>query len=364
MAAEPTLTSVTWDSFFTLPLKEKVPYFAKEGTPFHILVAQQFNRTRLDDLGDLATKCRVIAKTEEGMGFLQRQLSYKRAMLYFSQPSSRTFLSFCAACQILGIDIGEVRDTATSSELKGESKEDSIRTFSSYFDVIIMRSEIGGLAERMAYVLSNSERPIPVINAGSGQDQHPTQALLDIYTLQRSFETRGGIDGKTILFVGDLLRGRTVRSLSWILTNYRQVKQIFAAPRELQISQDILSLLDQSGVEYRVTKDFKSAIPEADAIYMTRIQDEWDSQAKESKNLDTDTYHFTGKDLKRLKKDAIIMHPLPRRQEISTDVDHDPRAMYWRQMRNGMWIRAALIASIFHCDAAIRAYVAEQGITT
>ena len=357
------LTSIPWEAFSALPLMEKAPYFMEEGNPYHILTAQQFDRKQLDDLGELATKIRRIAKAEEGMTFLRRRLSYKRAMLYFTQPSSRTFLSFCAACQILGIAIGEVRDTATSSEFKGESKEDSVRTFSFYFDLIIMRSQMGGLAERMAWVLSNSERPIPVVNAGSGQDQHPTQALLDIYTLYRSFETRGGIDGKTILFVGDLLRGRTVRSLSWLLTNYRQVKQIFAAPQELQISQDVLSLLDRAGVEYRLTNDFKSAIPEADAIYMTRIQDEWDSAAKESRKLDTAGFHFTGADLQRLKKDGVLMHPLPRRQEISTDVDHDPRAVYWRQMRNGMWIRAALIATIFHREASIHAYAAENGIS-
>jgi aspartate carbamoyltransferase catalytic subunit len=362
MSVESMLTTITWDAFVSLPLKEKVSYLTEHGKPYHILAAQQFDRAELDSLGDLATRCRMIAKSEDGMAFLLRQLYHKRAMLYFTQPSSRTFLSFSTACHILGIPYGEVRDTATSSELKGESKEDSIRTFSSYFDLIIMRSEIGGLAERMAWVLSNSERPIPVINAGSGQDQHPTQALLDVYTLQRSFENRGGIDGKTIVFVGDLRRGRTVRSLSWALTNYKEVKQIFAAPKELQIGPDILTQLDQSGVQYQVTLDFKNTIPEADAIYMTRIQDEWDSEAMESKHLDTEDYHFTGKDLKALKKDGIVMHPLPRRKEISADVDSDPRAMYWRQMRNGMWIRAALIASIFNCEDAINEYAAKNGL--
>ena len=114
--------------------------------------------------------------------------------------------SFSAACQILGLATANVRDTATSSEFKGETQEDSVRTFSSYFDLIIMRTKKGGLAERMAWVLSNSERPVPIISGGSGSDQHPTQALLDVYTLQRSFEEQGGIDGKTIVFVGDLKR--------------------------------------------------------------------------------------------------------------------------------------------------------------
>ena len=277
MAKKATLTAISWEKYEALSLMKRAPYFMEGNRPYHCLIAQQFDRPQLDSLGSLATKIRRIAKTEEGMKFLQSQLAHKRAMLYFSQPSSRTFLSFCAACQILGIDIGEVRDTSTSSEFKGESKEDSVRTFSSYFDFIIMRSQMGGLAERMAWVLSNSERPIPVINAGSGKDQHPTQALLDVYTLHRSFEDRGGIDGKTILFTGDLLRGRTVRSLSWLLTVYNDVKQIFAAPKDLQISDDILALLDQRKIRYRVTDDFIGAMNDADAIYMTQIKDEWDS---------------------------------------------------------------------------------------
>ena len=293
------------------------------------------------------------------MTFLRSLLPNQRAMLYFSQPSSRTFLSFCSACEILGMNIGEVRDTATSSEFKGETQEDSVRTFSSYFDLIVMRSQIGGLAERMAWLLSNTERPVPIINAGSGKDQHPTQALLDIYTLQRSFEKRGSIDGKTIVFVGDLARGRTVRSLAWLLTNYRDVRMLFVAPAELQIGEDILGLLRSAGVKHEVMSDFDKAIPMGDAIYMTRIQDEWDA-ADESRKIDISRYCFTRDKLALLKPDAVIMHPFPRRQEIAVDVDEDPRAVYWRQMRNGMWIRAALIAAIFGKEKAINEYFAAQ----
>jgi aspartate carbamoyltransferase catalytic subunit len=294
------------------------------------------------------------------MTFLRGLLANRRAMLYFTQPSTRTFLSFCAACQILGMNIGEVRDTAVSSEFKGETQEDSIRTFSSYFDVIVMRTQMGGLAERMAWVLSNTDRPVPILNAGSGKDQHPTQALLDIYTLQRSFEERDGIDGKTVVFVGDLARGRTVRSLAWLLTNYRDVRQVFVAPPELQIGADILALLRQAGARCTLTDDFERAIPEADAIYMTRIQDEWDSEAGESRTLDTRRFWFTERHLAILKPAAVIMHPFPRRQEIAVNVDHDPRAVYWRQMRNGMWIRSALLATIFHREAQVNAYAEEH----
>ena len=233
-----------------------------------------------------------------------------------------------------------------------------MRTFSSYFDLIIMRSQTGGLAERMAWLLSNTERPVPIINAGSGKDQHPTQALLDIYTLQRSFETRGNIDGKTVVFVGDLARGRTVRSLAWLLTNYQDVKMLFVAPKELQIGNDILNQLSRAGVNFELMSDFEKASPRGDAIYMTRIQDEWDA-AGESRSIDISRYSFTRNHLKLLKPDAVIMHPFPRRQEISMAVDDDPRAVYWRQMRNGMWIRTALIAAIFGKEATINRYFAQ-----
>jgi len=354
------LDAVAWDDFNGLAPAQKIPCLQEEGRVFHVLFAQQFNRRQLDELGALATHIRFIAKNRAGMAFLHDLLSDKRAMLYFTQPSTRTFLSFCAACQILGLGIGEVRDTATSSEFKGESREDSVRTFSSFFDLIVMRTQEAGLAERMAWVLSNSERPVPIISAGSGRDQHPTQALLDIYTLQRSFAARGGVDGKRIVFVGDLARGRTVRSLAALLANYRDMTLCFVAPPPFQIGEDILALLRAAGVRFEVSDDFEGSIPAADAIYMTRVQDEWDAHKGESARVDVSRYEFTARHLQALKADAVLMHPFPRRREISAEVDRDPRAMYWRQMRNGMWVRAALMATIFGCDARIRAHQAAE----
>lgn len=350
------LADISWESFHDLDVNEKGPLLGKDDHLFHVLVAEQFDREQLDVLSDLATQIRFIAKTDDGMDFLRTLLRNKRVMLYFSQPSTRTFLSFRAACQILGMRIGDVRDPATSSEFKGESHEDSVRTFSSYFDCIIMRTKIGGLAERMAWLLSNSERPVPIVNAGSGSDQHPTQALLDVYTLLRSFEGRGGIDGKTIVFVGDLARGRTVRSLAALLINYTDVKQCFIAPEPLQIGDDVLARLDAGGVSYELSNDLRSFLPKADAVYMTRVQDEWDSEKGASAKIDISKYCLGPEELQLMRPDSIIMHPLPRRKEISTEIDHDPRAMYWRQMRNGMWIRAAIIASIFSKDGKIREF--------
>ncbi len=350
------LTEIGWEDFVALPLEAKRPYLERDGgggMPYHTLFAQQFDRPLLERLSALANRIRFIAKTREGSLFLKSLLSHRRAMLYFSQPSSRTFLSHLAACQILGLTTGSVRDAATSSEFKGETKEDSIRTFSSYFDMIIMRSPEQGLAERMAWELSNSDRPIPILNAGSGKDQHPTQALLDVYTLMRSFESNGGIDGKTVTFCGDLMRGRTVRSLSYLLTNFSGVRQIFVAPQELQVPADVVMVLAKKGVDFEVCDRLRDAVKVSDAVYMTRIQDEWDSSKGASARIDTSRFRFGAEELRLLKPTGAILHPLPRRDEIATCCDRDPRAMYWRQMRNGMWIRAALIAATFGLEEEI-----------
>ena len=353
------LTEIGWDAFEKLPLEAKRPYLenvALPGTPFHTLFAQQFDRALLERLARLANRIRFMAKSKEGAMYLKSLLCHKRAMLYFSQPSSRTFLSHLAACQILGLTTGSVRDTAISSEFKGESKEDSIRTFSSYFDLIIMRTPEKGLAEKMAWELSNSSRPIPILNAGSGKDQHPTQALLDIYTLLRSFETKGGLRNRTVTFCGDLMRGRTVRSLSYLLTNFENIRQVFVAPPQLQVPDDVIEILREKGVSYSVSDNLREAVTLSDAVYMTRIQDEWDNAKGESAKIDTSHFKFGAEELKLLPKDGIIMHPLPRRDEISTCCDHDPRAMYWRQMRNGMWIRSALIAMTFGFEDQIMCF--------
>jgi aspartate carbamoyltransferase catalytic subunit len=355
MQTDNPFSNISWKEFQHLSLGDKGPYFLKNGRPYHALIAQQFDRPTLERLCALATMIRKIGKTKGGIHFLQDLLSEKRAMLYFAQPSTRTFLSFYAACQIVGLKPAEVRDTSTSSEMKGESPEDSVRTFSSYFDLIIMRHPVGGFAERIAWLLSNTDRQVPVLNAGSGKDQHPTQALLDIYTLQRSFEARGGIEGKKIAFVGDLARGRTVRSLAYLLTLYPGVQQYFVAPETLQIGDDIIQHLDGAGMRYEISGNFEKVLPEVDAVYMTRIQDEWDT-SEESRQLDTTPYHLTADRLQFMKEDAVIMHPLPRRKEIAAEVDSDPRAMYWRQVRNGMWIRAALMLVVFDRDSEIDRY--------
>lgn len=332
--------------------------------PYHIVLAQQFDRSSIDQLCQLADMIRTIANSRQGGQFLRTMLGHKRAMLYFIQPSTRTFLSFTAACQVLGMTFSDVRDRSTSSEVKGESEDDTIRTFSQYFDLIIMRHPMEGFAEHVATMLNDMPRTIPVINAGSGKDQHPTQAMLDIYTLYRSFAnpralrsepryTRNVFAGKTIAFAGDLRRGRTVRSLAYLLCRYPGVRLVFVSPPELKIGDDILDYLDKHGIEYELSDDLRRNLSSYDAIYMTRLQDEHD-RSGESKSIDYTRYALTMDMATEFKPNLTIMHPLPRRRELDEKLDTTPYARYWQQVRNGMWMRSALIASVFNIDVAIR----------
>lgn len=315
---------------------------------YHVLRSDQFDRAFLDEIYEITNRLRTTARSKKGRDYLQTLMSDRRAMLYFTQPSTRTFLSFMNACQILGIQTSEIRNPDTSSELKGETPEDAMRTFSSYVDMIIMRSPIAGLADRIAALLDETPRRVPIINGGSGKDEHPTQALLDIYTLRRSFAKTGGdIDGKKIAMVGDVKRGRTVRSLSRLMRHFKGTEIIFVSPESLKIEDDLKTYLNDNNIAFSETTDFASVMSEVDAIYMTRIQDEHD-KAGESKGIDYSAFHLKYEHLPVLKKEAIIMHPLPRRQEIDVKIDSDPRARFWRQERNGMWTRVALIARIFN----------------
>ncbi len=321
---------------------------------FHVVTADVFDRPLLDELCGLTTVTRTMAKSREGLRFLQELLPTRRAMLYFTQPSTRTFLSMNNACHILGVRTSEIRNPDVSSEVKGETFEDSIRTFSSYVDLIIMRTPQAGYAARAADLMDAIPRPVPVVNAGSGKDQHPTQALLDIYTLERSFENDGGVEGKTIGMMGDLRRGRTVRSLCRLLRHYPGVRLVFISPPAFEMEPDIKAYLEAHGTAYRETDNLSDCLPELDAIYVTRVQSEHDLE-NESSQVDFSRYSVGVDELRRMKPSAVIMHPLPRGPELRPEIDGDPRSMYWRQERNGLWMRVALIATVLGVADEIRA---------
>ena len=356
------MRKITWAKFSSLATADKIPYLAVDRTvsePFHVLFAQQFDRPFLDAIFALTDKIRLTHKTAEGAAYLRSLLADRHALNLFAQPSTRTFLSFQVAEQNLGMLTQDIRDVSTSSQAKGETLQNTIRTFSSYVDLIVMRHPDKGACELAAWEMNMAERRIPVFNGGSGRDQHPTQALLDTYTIHRSV---GEIDGKTIVMVGDLARGRTVRSLSYLLRNYHDVNIIFVAPERFRIGDDIKEFLDRHNMPFREADDLREVLGEADAVYMTRIQWEWDSdEGLSPKEGQSDPrYVFTADCLDRMKPKSCLMHPLPKINEIDPKLDYvdDPRLVYWRQERNGMWVRASLIARAFGLSDAIMGYKA------
>ncbi|MEA2012920.1 MAG: aspartate carbamoyltransferase [Verrucomicrobiota bacterium] len=344
------------EEFIALPESEQVPYIGENA----VIYAQQFDRNNLEYLCRLSDVARKIHKIEKGADFLKQLLRHRLVLNFFIQPSSRTFLSFNAAETILGMSRMSVRDAKISSISKGETLSDSLRTFLSYVDLVVMRHPediscsiaywISAMASRRLNI-NGENRPIPIVSGGAGKAQHPTQALLDIYTLQKSFENVGGIDGKTIMLVGDLKRGRTVRSLSYLMKNFNDVKLLFCAPNEYKMSQDIIDFIDKNdNISYENVDSISDAITEVDAIYMTRIQDEHDKLTHDLGHVKAENkYVFRMEHLKQMKKEAYLLHPLPKRDEIEEAIDfaNDPRVVYWRQERNGMWMRVAIIAKLF-----------------
>lgn len=363
------------------PIRMKIAEFEREERLLHCIFAAQLNRPLLNKLCFTADMIRMLSRTKNGSNRLRELLSHKRAMLYFTQPSTRTFLSFMAACQILGITCNEVRDPSVSSEVKKESPMDSIRMFSSYFDLIIMRSNVPQFAECCAYLMNdltqNSMRSVPIINGGAGSNEHPTQALLDMYTIERTFqfdhkdnqprsrytELRRkypdltlGPDNKSYAFCGDLGRGRTVRSLATVLAQYKNITMYFVAPDEptLQLDPELRDRLLAQGVDVHEVDSLDCVVngepmlSKIDCLYMTRIQKEHDTPELSARYgaLDLSHYKLTIDRVNQMKEFAPILHPFPRdseEAEIPTDIDADPRAMYFRQARNGMWARAALL---------------------
>ncbi len=295
----------------------------------HVVESQQFSRALLEDLFARAEEMK--SEPHHFMGRLNGQVM---AALFY-EPSTRTRLSFEAAMLRLGGQtMGTDNAREFSSAAKGETLEDTIRIVGGYADVIVLRHSEEGAARRAATVSS-----VPVINAGDGPGQHPTQALLDLYTIRTELNR---IDGVSVAMVGDLANGRTVRSLAYLLSKYRDVKLWFVAPPQVAMRDDLKKHLDEHAVRWTETEDLDAVLPEVDVVYMTRIQKERFTDP-EAYNAVKGVYRIDNGSLARMRKYAILMHPLPRVDEISPEVDEDPRAAYFRQARNGLHIRMALL---------------------
>ena len=262
----------------------------------------------------------------------------KLATLFF-EPSTRTRLSFEAAMLELGGSVLGFSEASSSSASKGESVSDTIRTVGCYADIIAMRHPKEG-----APIVAARRTTVPIINGGDGGHHHPTQTLTDLLTITRE---KGRLNNLTVGLCGDLKFGRTVHSLIEAMLRYENVKFVLIAPPELRVPQYIIDMLEKAGAEYKQVETMEAVMPELDILYMTRVQRERFFNEEDYIRL-KDTYILNMDKLANAKKDMAILHPLPRVNEISVEVDDDPRAAYFRQALCGKYIRMALILNLLN----------------
>ena len=297
----------------------------------HVIESQQFDLASLEAIFSMSEEMEQVVQ-HYGSNILNRRVM---ATLFY-EPSTRTRLSFESAMARLG---GAVLTTESAQEFssaaKGETLEDTIRVVAGYADVIVLRHFESGASQRAAEVAG-----IPVINAGDGAGQHPTQSLLDMYTIRREI---GQIDSISIALVGDLANGRTVRSLCYLLAKYKSPKIYFVAPSVVRMKEDIKDYLRRHDTDFEEVEDLHAVAREVDVIYQTRIQRERFGDRPHEYEQARGKYIIDQTVLDCMRKEAIVMHPLPRVDEIDTAVDGDPRAAYFRQAHNGLYVRMALL---------------------
>jgi len=297
-----------------------------------IINTAQFSLQELDLIMNTAAGFEKRVKDGEVIKNMEGQVV---AALFF-EPSTRTRLSFETAANRLGARVITVASAASSSAAKGESLADSIRTVDGYVDVIVMRHPMKGSAQIAA---DNAVHPF--INAGDGSGQHPTQALLDIYTIRKE---KGTLGGHTVAFVGDLKNGRTVHSLGYFMALYGN-KMIFVSPKALRMPEEITADLRSRGAEIEETDDLREALAVSDIAYVTRIQRERFENPEDYEKV-KGVYVINREVINRAKKGITVLHPLPRVDEISTDVDDYEGAAYFRQAHNGLYVRMALLSLV------------------
>lgn len=299
----------------------------------HVYESQQFDSELLDIIFNVADEMKKDLAAEQRR--YSQVLNDKIMASLFYEPSTRTRFSFESAMARLG---GSILTTENAKEFssasKGETLYDSTMVMCGYADLIVMRHNEPGSAKMAAEASS-----VPVINAGDGSGQHPTQALLDLYTIRDCFPA---VDNLSIAMVGDLKYGRTVRSLSYLLTKYDNITIYFVSPSVCKMDDDIKDYLTVNNVEWKDESSLEKVLPLVDCIYMTRIQRERFHDPEDYEQA-AGKYIIDVEQTGLMKKESIIMHPLPRVDEISQKVDNDPRAQYFQQARNGLFIRMALL---------------------
>ena len=306
----------------------------RNGGTRHVVSAEQFPPALLDELFASADEMgrRLVAAAPP-------LLPGRVMATLFYEPSTRTRLSFESAMLRLG---GQVVSTENardfSSAIKGETLEDTVRIVGGYADCIVLRHPEEGAAARAAAVST-----VPVINAGDGRGEHPTQALLDLYTIRAEL---GRLEDLRVVMVGDLANGRTVHSLIRLLSQYRGLRVTLAGPAQLRLPEPAVRALRQSGAQVREADSLLEAVVDADVVYQTRIQAERLSGPLEEGGQGAARFRVTKEVMAALPEGAVVMHPLPRVGEIDPEVDSDPRAAYFRQARNGVPVRMALLARV------------------
>ena len=297
-----------------------------------ILNTAQFSLEELNLIINTAANFEKRVKGGEVIKSMEGQVV---ASLFF-EPSTRTRLSFEAAINRLGARVITMANAASSSVSKGETLADTIRTVDGYVDVIIIRHPMKGSAKIAADNASH-----PVINGGDGAGQHPTQALLDLYTIRKE---KGVLGGHTVTFLGDLKNGRTVHSLGYLMSLYRN-KMIFVSPKSLKMPEEITADLKSRGAEIKETENIEKALSVSDIVYVTRVQRERFENPEDYEKV-KGLYIINRAMINQAKKGITILHPLPRVDEISTDVEDYEGAAYFRQAHNGLYVRMALLALI------------------
>ncbi len=304
----------------------------------HVLSVEQFNKESLDFLFQKADEFKEQIDDPKQRRDLADKYFGRQLCPLFYEPSTRTRLSFEKAALNFGMGVSGTENAKEfSSAIKGETLEDTIKVIGGYnFDVIVMRHHETGAAARAAKV-SNT----PIINAGDGKGEHPTQTLLDVYTVSRKC---GRLNNLNVVIGGDLANGRTARSLAKMMSTYENNRISFVSIPELRIGEDIKEFLREKGTKFEEMSELPQAFENANVVYWTRLQKE---RGENLELLNNKSLVINEESLKLLPEKAIIMHPLPRVDEISVEVDSDPRAVYFEQAKNGLYIRMGLIDGIF-----------------
>jgi aspartate carbamoyltransferase catalytic subunit len=319
-------------SFKTNP---HLPFGDRQDTAFYgkdVISVKQFGRNDLEYIFGVATEMAEMVRRVGSFDLLKGKILAN----VFYEPSTRTSASFTAAMERLGGSVIPINEVRYSSVSKGESLPDTVRTLEAYADVIVLRHPEVGSAELAAKYARK-----PIINAGDGIGEHPTQALLDLFTIREELRR---IDGLTVTMVGDLKYGRTVHSLARLLTLFN-VRLNYVSPDILRMPAEIMEEIDQKGIPQAQYNQLEDVLAESDVLYVTRVQKERFANPEEY-DLVKSAFIISPDTLRQAKEEMIVMHPLPRVGEITMEVDDDPRAAYFRQMAYGLYVRMALLAMV------------------